>query len=593
MVPLVVLLALVLCAFPSRAAGQESELAWLAHDELQLRLRELARLHPERARYEVIGRSRASRDIGCLRLCAGEPPPAQPAIWLVANIEGPQVYSSAAALHLCESLLARAESDEKVRRFLDTTTLYVVPRAHPDAAEARFGAPRMEVRATGHGVDDDRDGRLGEDGPADVDGDGVIAWMRVPDGEGTWMEDPRDPRVLVEAKAGAGEQGRFRLVREGFDEDGDEEASEDQRFDAELNRNFPHAWREHAPRFGLFPTDEPEARALADFFLRHKDIALVVVWGELDNVNEKPKTVSVDAPRVMRVPPDGWLEPDAEILSELAKRRAKTTQNKTKGDKDHDGSLQAWVYQHGGVMALSVCLWDIPLETKDAPKAGPEGAANAQPESQATEADKPPMKEPGKEPGKDSAKEPEREPSADAKRLTWLAANDELARYVEFKPFEHPQLGTIGIGGWQPYARTEPPSGEQRSLAEKERDYLLELGESLARIEWTEVEARELGGGLIEAKAVLTNPRLLPVELRAARRADAVRPVRVRLILPAGAQLVAGSQEQLVGDLEGMGSKAARRELRWLVHGAPRGGIGIEALSDHAGTARAELEVQR
>ena len=35
----------------------------------------------------------------------------------------------------------------------------MIPRANPDAAEARFRTPLFEAHATGAGVDDDRDGR--------------------------------------------------------------------------------------------------------------------------------------------------------------------------------------------------------------------------------------------------------------------------------------------------------------------------------------------------------------------------------------------------------------------------------------------------
>ncbi len=569
-------------ARPAQAAGAPIAVEFLPHAQLDQRLRDLAAAHPGRARYESIGRSRADRDIGCLRLSEGEPRPGQPAIWLVANIEGPQVYSSAAALYAVESLLARADSDApdsdaKVREFLSTTTLYVIPRAHPDAAEARFGSPLMEVRATGHGIDNDRDGRLGEDGPSDIDGDGIVAWMRVPDVEGGLMEDPRDARALVEAKPAQGESARFALVRESLDSDGDERTMEDPRFDAELNRNFPHSWREHEAAYGLFPTDEPEARALADFFLRHKDIGLVVVWGELDNVTDKPKTVAMDAPRVQRIPPEGWIETDAEILAELAKRRLDITGNKTKGRADHNGSLQSWVYNQGGVMALSVTLWDIPLDAKE------------QAESKAAPAD--PSKPAAAPADKAGEKKPEREPSEEAKRLAWLDAKGLAERYASWKPFEHPQLGPVEVGGWQPYARTEPPTADQATLAAKELEFLLTLGSAMARIDFVEVEAKELSKDLVELKAVLVNPHLLPVQCQAARRADSTRPARVRLVLPAGARALVGPPEVLVDDLTGMGGKTARRELRWLIQGAPAGALGLEADSDHAGDAQVRAKV--
>jgi hypothetical protein len=93
---------------------------------------------------------------------------------------------------------------------------------------------------------------------------------------------------------------------------------------------------------------------------------------------------------------------------------------------------------------------------------------------------------------------------------------------------------------------------------------------------------------VIQVKAALLNDALLPVHSRANMRAETSRPLRVRLVLPDGAKLAAGSTQTLIRDLGGK----ARRELRWLVLCDRPTQIGLKVDSDHAGEVTAVVEVK-
>lgn len=553
-------------------APREPEL--LDNASLAERLAKIAREHPSCASVLRIGLSRAGQPIELLRLAAGEPPPGRPAILVVGNIDGPQVFSSAVALAHAEALANGFDgADEfaaRAKAFLEQTTLYVLPRANPDAAASRFSAVRAEVEASGSGVDDDRDRRDGEDPPSDVDGDGVIAWMRWKDPEGAWILDPTDPRALVRADAKLGEQGEYKLSIEGRDLDHDESIAEDAAANAVVNRNFPHDWREHGVSSGRFPMDEPEARALAEFLLLRKDVALVVTYGTLDTLVEKPKSVADNAPAQKRIPQAGWLESDAALIGELSKRYGARTSNKTKGRGEESGSFQSWVYQHRGLWSLAIPLWDMPNEAKKKDAAD----GDATPEKDAKD----------KESGKGEA----RKPGEDAQRLTWIDSAGEAARFLPWKAFRHPELGDVEIGGFAPFARVEPPKDQWAGIARKELDFLMTLGGDLARVRVGQLVATRLGSGLIEVKAVVQNDSLLPMQSKSGQRTQTQRPLRVRLVLPDGATLVAGETRALVRDLGGK----SRREMRWLVSCPNPLQIGLELDSDHAGTAQAIVEVK-
>lgn len=565
-------------AFASLALVQEPNepAPLLDHRSLELAIARIAAEHPAIATVVPVGTSRAGRSIQALRLARGALSPGRPAILLVANVDGPLAWASGVALENARWIAANAESDESVRAFLGATKLYVIPRANPDAAEARFTTPLREQRASGPGVDDDRDGRAGEDPPADLDGDGKIAWMRVLDARGEWIEDALDPRVLVKADAKKGQAGKWKLYVESRDADRDETPGDDQELDTDVNRNFAQGWIEHGASSGAFATDEPEARALCEFVLRHRDLALVMTYGEIDNLAEKPKTKD-DAGRRSASPQDGLPALEADVLAEIGKRYKEIAKGSAKTDAKDAGTFQAWVQAQRGVWTINLALWSMPLEELGAKKDGD------------APADKEKDKDAASERPKDKKKSDESQLSDDGKRLRWIEAQGESARFLPWKPFEHPELGAVEIGGFAPYAKLEPLAKDRAEIAEKHARFLVALGASLPRVELVDVRAIDLRGGLWRIEATVANDALLPLQSPTGRRTDAVRPARVRIVLEKGARLLGGLPEELVEELGGSG---ARREHTWLVAASSPASIAIEVDTDHAGFVRATPEVK-
>ncbi len=571
-----ILASLLLAALP---AAQDPAVELLDHGALTQRLQRLAREH-DTVELEEIGRSRGGRAIHALRIASGDAGDGRPALLVVANLDGPQVFSSGVALRLAERLAA--DADEGVAELLATTAVLLVPRANPDAAEARFAAPLREAVATGAGVDTDRDGREGEDGPADVDGDGRITHMRVPDPEGTWTADPADPRATVEADAAKGQPGRWKLVVEGRDADGDEEASEDPAADAVVNRNFPAGWREHDASAGAFPGGEPAARALMDHVLAHPEIAAVLTWGELDSLVEPPRAASKEDGR--EIPWPGVMKADAPRLAEVARRYRELVPEGAKGSGQDAGSFQRWIYQERGLPSLAAVLWDVPLDAKPPAPEEPE-----EPGEPGAEGDDGAAGEPAEARAK---KKPDAEPSDDAKRLIWIdgAGEDEAWRFVPWTPFEHPELGPVEVGGFAPYARTEPPRDRWDAIADEQLAFVVALGGMLPRLALAECTARALGEDVWEVEVAVTNDALLPLATAAGLRARTVRPARLRLQLADGDALLAGRPQVLVDALDGAG---ARRVERWLVRTNDPAGLSVQLDTDGAGRAAATPEVQR
>jgi len=560
-------------AEPSAEAYRPVEL--YDHAELNAAILAIAGAHPDRAQTFAIGSSRAGREVLGLRLSgANSGAPARPGILLVAGLDGARAYTSSMALDHAMRLANEYGSDDAITALLDTTTVYVLPRLDADACEARFTAPLAEVSATGRGVDNDRDSRSGEDPPADVNGDGFISSMRVVDPEGEWLADPTDPRAMREAKGDEGERGHWKVYTEGHDADGDERVAEDAPLDAVLNRNFPRGWEEHAPDAGIYPTHEPQVRSMAEFLLDHTDIALVMTYGDEGNLVEDPESQGDDGPSQRGSFETGVFESDLPVYAEIGSRYSKLTGNETKGLGEQGGSFQGFAYHHRGLFCLDIDPWSVPLDA--------ELEAGDEEESDETAAEHENIDE----------EEQEEAPEAgdDAKRLVWFDLNGQADAYIPWTAFDHPQLGAVEIGGFRPYALVEPPAAILAEITAKHFEFLLTLGAYLPRLELTEVEGKSLGSGLYEINAVLENNALLPQPSHAGVRSRTVRPARVRLSLPQGAELLGGRAEELVMNLDAVNG---RHELKWLVGGIDDpGAIRVMVETNNAGQVSASVEVK-
>lgn len=268
-------------------AGQAQEYRPLA--EVEKALQGWSRQHGAVVKVEVIGRSAGGRAIHVARVAAaGETDPdARPAVFVGANIAGVHNAGTEAALHLIEKLV----SDGALTEVLKTRTFYVAPVLNPDAHDGLFAKVRRQVRGHAKGVDRDADGLTGEDGPDDLNGDGRITQMRVPDAAGTMMPDEKDARVMVMADPAKGQRGMYRVFVEGADDDGDGEYNEDAADGIQPDRNFAHAFQHGNPAVGLFPGQAPETKAVMDFLLKRRNVAFAVVYGPANNFLAAPRSV--------------------------------------------------------------------------------------------------------------------------------------------------------------------------------------------------------------------------------------------------------------------------------------------------------------
>lgn len=275
----VLCLCLSLPLFFAFVSGELSFDNYHQANEVASLLKSWSTKYPQLTKLVNIGLSSGKNNLLVLRIASqgkGIEPDLRPAVFVSANVEGYHLVGTEAALLLIEKLLTRYDSDKKITSLLDKRTVYIAPLLNPDVAQCYFSQIRYERRRNSMPMDDDLDELIDEDGPDDLNKDGLITQMRVKDPEGTMIPDPNDPRLMKRADSKKGEKGVYKVYVEGLDNDGDGEYNEDPPGGVEVNRNFPHDFEYYAKPAGLWPASQKESIALLQFLAAHPSIALVL-----------------------------------------------------------------------------------------------------------------------------------------------------------------------------------------------------------------------------------------------------------------------------------------------------------------------------
>lgn len=581
------------------ASAQDASVAWPTPQAVTEHVAQLAT--GATAERLWIGTTPSGHALEALRFGPTDRHANHPAILVVGNVTGDRLAGTSVALGIAERLAAGGAD---VERLLDAATVYIIPSANPEAAALRFATPLIESTAVGHGRDTDRDGRIGEDAPKDINGDGLITWMRVPDPAGTLIPDPHDARLNVKADASRGERGLWKLLREGLDLDGDEAVAEDQPRDAEINKNFPAGFEAHTAAGGLYGGSESTTKALMDFILMHPELTLVVNLDAQDTLAAVPDASKGSRGRV----PDGLLMgDDADVLKELSRRFTKLLPDAPQADSLVAGSWQRWLYEQRGILTLDSALWALPTKAEKDAKPDP-GAASSEgaleelgyvEEEELLEElgylqdaeieDTNEVQVDAKLVVEEAAEKSWRKQGDEHKQLEWVDASGESWRFVDWQPFEHPTLGAVEIGGWAPYARVEPPAAALPGLVDGHFAFLVALADVMPRVEVTRFEATHLGKALWRIEARVENPAFLPLVTAAANRARTATRTRVDLYLPEGATVIVGQPVAFINTLDGLGQTGRDGELEWLVTTNDIDAVRIGVSTRNAGATEAAI----
>jgi len=553
-------------------------------------LASLAEENPGLLRVNSIAQSMRKRKVWLVELGKGTRQDRQtrPAMLVVAGIEGNDLIGCSIAVTWIERLVEQYENDAEITKLLQTTTIYIVPRLNPDAAEHFFAQPQWETSSNDKPVDDDHDGLVDEDGPDDLNNDGLITRMRIEDPEGRYILDPKDNRLLLDADHLKGEAGAWRYWVEDVDNDRDERWNEDGRGGVNFNRNFPFNYKFFAPDAGVHQVSEPETRALADFVIEHPNIGIVVTYGSADNLLKTPES---EESAGRRKPMTKIHKEDAgyyRVMGELY-RESLSLKKELEGTSE-PGTFSDWMYFHRGRLSLAAKPWSpaVAVELSKAADKEDEESEDKAEEQEQQDSKSEPDKSNKRSGEKDAKKDEDKRNEQERKELKWFDEHAPEA-FVEWQAIEHPDFPgkRVEVGGYHPFALTNPPVEMIDDVAAKQADFLTKAAQKLPRIGVRKIECRHLGRSVYEVEIQVENTGFLPTVLVQGRTTREVYPTRLVMELE-DESFLSGSRITNLSVIRGSGGMT---ELRYIIRVPEREKIDFEIISMLAGKVKGSVEL--
>lgn len=548
---------------------------FFTNDEIETLVAELRKEYPDLIRCETLGTSHENRPIWIFKITNWKKgnDSDKPALWIDANIHATELTGTTAALYTTYQLLSGYQTNPRITRLLDQCVYYIAPRVNPDGAALAMAENPHYVRS---GVRlypwEEKDEGLHDQ---DINKDGKILQMRIPDPNGDWKVSTLDRRLME--KRGPDEHGEtyYRLLPEGLLEDYDgyliKEARNPEGLD--FNRNFPFQWRTEGEQQGAgpYPASEPEIRAIVDFVSTHSNINIALTFHTFSRVLLRPYSTKSDDDMI---PEDLWIfKKMGEIGTRSSGYRCVSTFHDFKYHPKEvtTGAFDDWVYDHLGIYSFTIELWDLPTEAGIKDRKWIEWWRD-HPHSE------------------------------DVQIIQWIDEHGEEDAYVEWQEFVHPQLGKLELGGWNTiHTWRNPPVNYVESEVSRHFPFILSLGDMLPWLSLHTVKVEGLGNEDYRLIVVVENNGFLPsFTSEQAKSRQAIRPVRIELEIPEEAKIVNGKRRVQLGQLEGRSNKISvnstanasvtdnRGKTEWIIHAKAGTKIIINVLSERAGSLKKE-----
>jgi hypothetical protein len=511
-------------------------------------MKKINKAYPKLTRLESIGKSYQNRDLYMLTVSdfnTGNPDE-KPAMYIDGNIHSNEIQGAEFSLYTAWYLTEMFGELDFINELLKDKTFYIVPTINPDARDNYMKEPNTphSPRSGMIVLDNDGDGEAGEDGFDDLNGDNHITYMIRKSPTGQFIKDPQDDRRLIQVATG--EQGEYEMLGyEGIDRDGDGQVNEDGIGYYDPNRDWGWKWQPDYVQRGAYkyPFSLPENRAVADFVMKHPNIAGAQSYHNYGGMILRGPGAEEDV--------DTYNREDIRIYDAIAEKGEEMIPGYRYLTVYKDlysvfGGELDWFYGGRGIYTYTNELMVSYLYFHKN-----EGRGNQEEELKVD------------------------------KYLTFGDA------FVDWKEFKHPQYGTIEIGGFKKNFGRAHPGFLLEQDAHRNMAFTIYHGYQTPKLSVMDVEEKSLGSGLKEITATIYNERLMPTHSSQDLKYNIERP---DLISISNANVVAGMivengdfnkvKEQVqnpetlrVPNIPGMGTV----KVRWIVSGSGNYKINVDS----------------
>jgi hypothetical protein len=434
--------------------------------------KKLAAAHPNLVKIESMGKSFQGKDLWVMTITdtKGGNADKKPAMYIDGNIHSNEIQGSEFALYTAWYLAEMYASGNKtIQSLLAEKTFYIAPTINPDARDNFLhqantpNSPRTGMLP----IDNDRDGQTNEDGFDDLDGDGHIVMMRRKNVNGRYKVDPTDSRRMI--LVGNDEKGEYELLgSEGIDNDGDGFVNEDGEGAYDPNRDWGWNWQPNYIQNGAYkyPFSIPENRAVVDFVMKHPNIAAAQSYHNNGGMILRGPGAIEDV--------DTYNAQDVKVYDDLGKKGEEILPGYRylvvyKDLYSVFGGELDWFYGGRGIYTFSNELWT----------------------------------------GYSMYNKPNGE---DSQAQLYSFDKDLLMKdaFIDWHSFKHPTYGDIEIGGFKKTFTRLHPGFLLESDAHRNMAFSIYHAYNTPKLSVDEVEVKDIGGGLTQVTAVVSNQRMIP-----------------------------------------------------------------------------------
>ena len=555
---------------------------YLDYATLTSQLQAWAERFPEFARLQSLGTTPEGRELWFLTV-GPEPDRERPAVWIDGNMHASELCGSSVALAIAEDML-RLFVDPKastvpaaLRPALQEVLFHVLPRMSPDGAEAVVQAARW-VRSVPR--DERAHGGTAQWVAQDLDGDGRALLMRVEDATGEWVANPDYSNAL--APRTLEDPGPFyKLYPEGTIRNFDGSTVPSAHFLSDnfpdLNRNFPWSWAPEPEQVGAgaFPGSEVESQAVIRAAVDRPNLFFWLNFHTFGGVFIRPLGHAPD-----KKLPDF----DRAVFRQIGRWCTELTgyamvsgfeEFTYEEDKALHGDLSDFAYHQRGCISYVCELWDL-FARLEIPR--PKRFCDYYTSM-----------------GREEI----------AKLAQWDREQNAGRVFQPWKPIDHPQLGPVEVGGYDPRVGVwNPPTSALPEICESQSGAALRVAALAPRVQLG-LTSESLAPGLSRVRAIVENVGYLPTYvLESARQLTHSVPLFAEIQGGAGVRINESPRKE-VGHLDGWGrgigsretafhvprsrGSTARRVIEWTVSGS--GTVEVQVASPRTGTCSAKLEL--